>query len=278
MVQPMATAVEYPPNKKTKLNTYLTATITGLAVTEKKDMSQYHTPKAKLLPVYEYTTDHQTKSWNEMIDIFNKFVEREGHGNVDLDYPTSSDAESDEKQDEKGIAEGDNMDANDTAIAANEEKATKKDVTKENVTNNNGTDNDRDLMLRSWVREVQFIIRAEGLIPDEKFPQRNVTGATKHSENISNKSSQSKQSPEKQDKRQQLKQRCDSENVNEERLTQLKNMKHFPLERGGGDPNGNTTRSAFEKWIDDLQHYRAKSNGDCNVVSRELSLLFLVPS
>lgn len=141
-------------------------------------------------------------------------------------------------------------------------------------------DDDRDLMLRSWIREVRWVIRAEGLDQEDKYSdvrRKRMTGQN-----------------------QQLRHhRCDSENVTEDRLAQLKLIPHFPLSStslfvlndgddedcgpsgiGGGDANNHNNnninnasrnqqkqeqRSAFQRWLDDLMHYRAKYDGDCNV-------------
>ena len=117
-------------------------------------------------------------------------------------------------------------------------------------------ESDELLTLRSWVRELRWVVRAEGLGQDDKFPQRNITAASsKHPNNLSLK-------------------RCDSENVTEERLMVLQGMQEnegFPLEPYAPAADGNkkrvpTPRPAFQKWLDDLQHYRAKhSSHECNV-------------
>jgi len=135
------------------------------------------------------------------------------------------------------------------------------DAKDENI--DGGSDDDTDLLtLRSWIREVRWVIRAEGLGQDDKFPQRNVTAASARNPSI-------------------VARRCDSENVTAERLASLRGIPGFPLEpyrRGeGGNNNGNEDdavglqedskppRPAFQKWLDDLMHYRAKHGGDCNV-------------
>lgn len=133
----------------------------------------------------------------------------------------------------------------------------------------NDDDDDKDLTLRSWIREVRWVIRAEGL----DHPQNDTTNSD--SQRI---------------RQMQQHQRCDSENVTEERFAQLQLIPHFPLysviSNGGDNEKGKTSierdgsktnsysnhyqqqqryRSAFQWWLDDLMHYRAKHDGDCNV-------------
>jgi hypothetical protein len=137
-------------------------------------------------------------------------------------------------------------------------------------------DDDRDLMLRSWIREVRWVIRAEGLDPEE-----NCSYADARRKRMTGQNQQPRHH------------RCDSENITEDRLAQLKLIPHFPLLStsffvlndgddkdcgasgvGGGDANSNNSsrdqqqkqqRSAFQRWLGDLMHYRAKHEGDCNV-------------
>jgi len=106
------------------------------------------------------------------------------------------------------------------------------------------------------------------------------------------------QQEQQQEEQEQQHPRCDSENVTEERLAQLKSLPHFPLfntsvvatsgnvdgddEDGGASDSGGDgkinknmsssnrnhpqqPRPAFQQWLDDLMHYRAKHDGDCNV-------------
>ena len=110
----------------------------------------------------------------------------------------------------------------------------------------------------SWVREVRWVVRADGLGQDDKFPRGQAAGAADGK-----------------------RKRPDFGTVTPERLSQLEDLGHFPLllrggrggdddGRDGRDPNGRNQRhqnhrSAFQRWLDDLQHYRAKHGGDANV-------------
>jgi len=192
------------------------------------DVSQMHKLNPTLLPIYKYSTTHQSKSWNEMIQIFNDFVDREGHGDVEKDDPSL----------------------------------------KEGYTSGTDTEDDPDLLLRSWIREVRWVVRAEGL-GQNRDPQRMVVGATKAAaKKSSDKSSPSGDRAERNQKAS-LEPRCDSENVTEERYEQLSSIEHFPLIKKYTESSSSKSIvshiSSFQLWLDDLQHYRAKHDGDCNV-------------
>ena len=212
------------------------------------DMKQYHEPKVQVLPIYKYTTSHRNKSWDEMIALFNNFVSKEGHGDVEKDDPSLMQQQMGDdtnKATQNSTDTEGGVQLNQTALSNEEE------------------DNDIYLTLRSWVREVRWVIRTEGLDQDAnpRFPQRIVKGATQKLLLSSNSSS-----PKATAKEQPKEERCDSENVTVERYQQLLMTPHFPLEINdnvGSSPS--VPRSSFQKWLDDLQHYRAKHNGDCNV-------------
>jgi len=182
------------------------------------DVNQMHKSNPKLLPLYKYSTEHQSKSWNEMIQIFNDFVDREGHGDVEKDDPSLKEGYNPEEDEE----------------------------------------NEQDLLLRSWIREVRWVVRAEGL-GQNKDPQRMVVGATK----AAAKKATDTPSGERTERnlKASLEPRCDSENVTEERYEQLSSIEHFPLKKY----TNSSHISSFQLWLDDLQHYRAKHDGDCNV-------------
>ncbi|KAL7536036.1 hypothetical protein ACHAXR_006878 [Thalassiosira sp. AJA248-18] len=266
------------------------------------DMSHYHLPKSQILPIYKYSTSHKHKSWKEMIHLFEKFVEREGHGDVERDDPSlilggggvsgmdgamigmggggSSMSHQQSKKKGDGVTKKENGDSEQGDIVPNDT------TDKEDAPLNSSSleSDDRDdveddemllLMLRSWVREIRWIIRAEGLIQEEnKMPQRTTKPASSSSNGNNNNAQQ----------QQQRQQRCDSENVAlKGRLQQLESMPHFPLHVNGSSRSNNNNngqssnnRSAFQKWLDDLMHYRAKHadinnkggsgiTGDCNV-------------
>jgi len=219
-------------------------------------MAHYHIPYAEILPVYKYNTAHKSKSWDEMIALFEQFGEREGHGNVEMDDPLLNRVE------EKGMEEGDAVakkeddkeDKRENASNDNDSKGNSTDFplnSSSSITNDDADDNDESLMLRSWVRQVRWVIRAEGLGQDDKFPQRSIASAS---------------SKQKQNVGTGL-ERCDSENVTAERLAQLEGMPTFPLVpyKNTNNNDGSNPRPAFQKWLDDLMHYRAKHSGDCNV-------------
>ena len=191
------------------------------------DVSQMHKSNPKLLPLYKYSTEHQSKSWNEMIQIFNHFVDREGHGDVEKDDPSLKEGYSPEDDEE----------------------------------------NDPDLLLRSWIREIRWVVRAEGL-GQNKDPQRMVVGATKAAaKKAADTPPPSGESTERNQKAS-LEPRCDSENVTEERYEQLSSIEHFPLKKYTESSSSEAIVShisSFQLWLDDLQHYRAKHDGDCNV-------------
>jgi len=210
-------------------------------------LNHYHLPKSRILPVYKYSTAHQAKSWDEMVALFERFVDREGHGDVEMD---------DCSRMTKAVALADKEDEGAAKIDKEAGKIDR-DVSSDDHVNlpldssNSNLDDDDDeeaLMLRSWVREVRWVIRAEGLGQDDKFPRVN-------------------------DKK---KERCDSETITPQRLSQLEHRSHFPLLRNHHRNNNksnddsppqhpNQHRSAFGRWIDDLMHYRAKNGGDSNV-------------
>lgn len=187
------------------------------------DVSQMHKSNPKLLPLYKYSTEHQSKSWNEMIQILNDFVDREGHGDVENDDPSLK----------EGYDEA----------------------------------NDPDLLLRSWIREVRWVVRAEGL-GQNRDPQRMVVGATKAAAKKASDKASSVSDRTEQNQKASLESRCDSENVTEERYEQLSSIDHFPLKKYTeySSSKGIVSHiSSFQLWLDDLQHYRAKNGGDCNV-------------
>lgn len=164
-----------------------------------------------------------------MIQIFNDFVGREGHGDVEKDDPSLQEGYNPEEDEE----------------------------------------NDPDLLLRSWIREVRWVVRAEGL-GQNRDPQRMVVGATKAAAKKATDKSPSSVSEEGTERNQKasLEPRCDSENVTEERYEQLCSIEHFPLKKytETSSSKGIVSHiSSFQLWLDDLQHYRAKHDGDCNV-------------
>ena len=190
------------------------------------DVSHMHKSNPKLLPLYKYSAEHQSKTWNEMIQIFNDFVDREGHGDIEKDDPSL----------------------------------------KEGYTPEEDEENDQDLLLRSWIREVRWVVRAEGL-GQKRDPQRMVVGATKAAART-DKTPPSVSLPGELTERNQkasLELRCDSENVTEERYEQLSSIEHFPLKKYTENKGIVSHISSFQLWLDDLQHYRAKNGGDCHV-------------
>jgi len=257
------------------------------AATTKINLNHYHLPKSRILPVYKYSTAHQSKSWDEMIALFEQFVEREGHGDVERDdcsRMAKAVALADEEDEGAGKGVRGGAGLKDVGMTMHEgksehlvksenqlkkspeggQKESIKEVGKvetdesgddhanlplDSSNSNLDDDDDEALMLRSWVREVRWVIRAEGLGQDDKFPRVN-------------------------DKK---KERCDSEAITPERLSQLEHMPDFPLLRNNHKNNNksndnnqqqhhpNQHRSAFGRWIDDLMHYRAKNGGDSNV-------------
>lgn len=154
-----------------------------------------HQNQRDIVPVYVYSTLHQQKSWNEMIELFTKFVQVNDHTNV-------------EQENIKISTDGGNR-------------------------NHGDDDNEEEilLLLRSWVRELRYIRNAD--------------------DSCLEKTSSRKRSA----KQQQQQQRCDSETLTPERISQLNELS-FPWKN-------NLTR--WQIWLDDLMHYRAKNNGDCNV-------------
>lgn len=150
-----------------------------------------------IIPIYTYSTLHQEKSWNGMIDLFTRFTELNGHSDVEMDNvkllmnDKNSNNDNDSEQEEETI-----------------------------------------LMLRSWVREVRYI------------------------RNGSNEGVEKNNSTKLSTKQQQ--QRCDSETLTSDRISQL-NQLSFPWKvYDNNDDN-------WQKWIDDFLHYRSKNGGDGNV-------------
>jgi len=260
----------------------------GKAVSDRTPtLHHYHLPKCKVLPVYKYSTAHQSRSWDDMITLFRQFVEREGHGDVernDRSMMIKVAAEEGEERGEEGVgvsgnggmSKAENGDAKkkdpEDGWKKGSEETGKSDVSDKNTggdgsanlpldssnSSNSEDDEDEALMLRSWVREVRWVIRADGLGQDDKFP-RGIPAASAAANDSKRR-------------------RCDSETITPERLSQLQDMPEFPLLRNnrknnndGDDSNGNRQhhpnqhRSAFGRWIDDLMHYRAKNGGDSNV-------------
>ncbi len=164
-----------------------------------------HQNQRDMVPVYVYSTLHQQKSWNEMIQLFTKFIEVNGHSNVEQEnvkISTNGDNQSD----------GDGDDDNEEEIL---------------------------FMLRSWVRELRYIRNADDSPGGEE------------------KNSSKKQAAKQQQRQQQQQHRCDSETLTTERISQLNELS-FPWKN-------NLTQ--WQKWLDDLMHYRAKHNNgnNCNV-------------
>jgi len=164
-----------------------------------------HQNQRDMVPVYVYSTLHQQKSWNEMIQLFTKFIEVNGHSNVEQEnvkISTNGDNQSD----------GDGDDDNEEEIL---------------------------FMLPSWVRELRYIRNADDSPGGEE------------------KNSSKKQSAKQQQRQQQQQHRCDSETLTTERISQLNELS-FPWKN-------NLTQ--WQKWLDDLMHYRAKHNNgnNCNV-------------
>lgn len=235
------------------------------------DMNQYHLPQSHVLPVYRYSTVHRGKSWDEMVALFKQFVEREGHGDVEMDDRDIM-FEALEKSHRMEMEEDAERESSAAVPAVhmgkpskNPENAGEKGGNGTTAGNNadlplessNGRnsedDNDEDLMLRSWVREVRWVIRAEGLGQDGKLPRS--TAASGSNENKVR--------------------RCDSEAVTPERLAQLERMPDFPLLRNNHKSSNNVEQHRIEQesckfglWLDDLMHYRAKNGGCCNVPQR----------
>jgi hypothetical protein len=159
-----------------------------------------------IIPIYAYSTLHQQKSWNEMIDLFTKFTEVNGHSDVEMDNVK--------------LLMNDKNSSNDSADNDSEEEETL-------------------LMIRSWVRELRYIRNAHG----------SGEGVEK---NNSTKLSTTKQQQ----------QRCDSETLTLDRISQL-NQLSFPWKIYDNDDDDNN--SQWQKWIDDFLHYRCKNDGDGNV-------------
>lgn len=160
-----------------------------------------------IISIYAYSTLHQQKSWNEMIDLFTRFTEVNGHSDVEMDN-------------------------------------VKLLMSDKNNSNNDSGDNDSEeeetlLMIRSWVRELRYIRNAYG--SNEGVEKNNST---------------------KLSTRQQQQQRCDSETLTSDRISQL-NQLSFPWKIY--DDNDDDNNSQWQKWIDDFLHYRSKNGGDCNV-------------
>ncbi|KAL7455993.1 hypothetical protein ACHAWC_007494 [Mediolabrus comicus] len=164
---------------------------------------------SNIIPIYEYSTLHQEKSWNEMIDLFTKFTEVNGHSDVEMDN---------------------------VKLLMNDKNS-----------NNDSGDNDSEeeetlLMLQSWVRELRYI--------------RNVHDSGEGMEkNNSTKLLSTKQQQ----------QRCDSETLTLDRISQL-NQLSFPWKIYDNDDDDNN--SQWQKWIDDFLHYRCKNGGDGNVPTK----------
>lgn len=166
----------------------------GIAPSDSAEMNEQ---RQDTVPVYAYSTLHQQKSWNDMIELFTKFIDEvNGHENVEKMENGKISAHDGSNQ-----VDGDNND----------------DHAEETL-----------LMFRSWVRELRYIRDADDSVLLE---------------NSSKKRSTKQQ------------QRCDSENLTPERISEL-NKLSFPWKN-------NLTQ--WQKWLDDLMHYRAKNNGSCNV-------------
>mmetsp|Transcript_6594 Transcript_6594/g.12541 ORF Transcript_6594/g.12541 Transcript_6594/m.12541 type:complete len:1008 (-) Transcript_6594:383-3406(-) len=224
-------------------------TLTPSLNTKKKDQ---HTTGVPLLPVYAYTTDHQDKSWDEMVDLFKAFVEKHGHGDVESTDPVQIPrSESDGGMYFTTKLKKEEYDsATDKRVKKEEAKECDKikdDESKENVDDSNKADNalskdgseddDDYLLLRSWVREVRWVFRANGGEDDKAAAQNKKL--TSFAINAKTK----------------LVKRCDSETVTPERADQLTKL-NFPWKR---------ERSTWQKWLDDLTHYKAKNDGCANV-------------
>ena len=158
-----------------------------------------------IIPIYAYSTLHQQKSWNEMIDLFTRFTEVNGHSDVEMDN---------------------------VKLLMNDKNS-----------NNDSGDNDSEeeetlLMLRSWVRELRYIRNAHG--SGEGVEKKNSTKLSTR----------------------QQQQRCDSETLTLDRISQL-NQLSFPWKIYDTDDDNNN--SQWQKWIDDFLHYRSKNGGDGNV-------------
>ncbi|KAL9182351.1 hypothetical protein ACHAXT_013003 [Thalassiosira profunda] len=213
-------------------------------------LEDIHLPPSEVLPPYKYSTAHKDRTWDEMVELFNGFVEKEGHGDVERDDPSLVGGVA------GGAASGDDAKGEEAGQAGNKAgggKAANKRAKKsrggkrsdaKSSTGTDPSDDDENLTLRSWVREVRWVVRAAGYGQDDAPPQRCTKPSTAK--------------------------RCDSETVTPERLRQLEALPHFPLHRRPGGTgslagSGGVAGSAFQRWIDDLAHFRAKNGGDCNV-------------
>lgn len=147
-----------------------------------------------VVTVYEYSTSYKQKSWSEMVELFTKFIEVNGHSNIEMENVKIS-------------SDGNNQ-----------------------INGGGGNDEETLLMLRSWVRELRYVRNSD----DPGVENSNKKRPAKHRQ----------------------KQRCDAEKLTPERIAQL-NKLMFPWKNH---------LTQWQQWLDDLMHYRAKNNGDCNVL------------
>eukprot|EP01082_Thalassiosira_pseudonana_P015897 g14465.t1.2.5e17418c g14465 g14465.t1 contig9:1897602-1900193(+) len=149
---------------------------------------------AEQAQVYDYSTEHRSKSWDDMIGVFRQFVETNGH----------SDVEWNDKPDQAGgYLMGPKTDAEKEA-----------------------------LILRSWVRELRWVRRAIG-------------GFTMEDRKANPKVTRRKDGTPVPFAR------CDSETLTLDRVIRLDKF-NFPWRND---------RSVWDKWIDDLLHFKAKNGG-----------------
>ncbi|KAL7501508.1 hypothetical protein ACHAWT_010082 [Skeletonema menzelii] len=92
-----------------------------------------------VITVYEYSTSYQQKSWSEMVELFTKFIEMNGHSNIEMENVKIS--------------------------------------TDRNNQCNGGGGNDEEmlLMLRSWVRELWYIRNAQDSGVESSSKKRSAT-------------------------------------------------------------------------------------------------------
>ncbi|KAL7550832.1 hypothetical protein ACHAWF_014035 [Thalassiosira exigua] len=209
----------------------------------------YHLPRLPLVPAYRHSTAHKSKSWDEMVSTFREFVRKEGHGDVERDDPSLRGRGGGERKDDAGWDGGEE---NAEARAYDDDDGVRLDPS------SSVECDDEWLTLRSWVREVRWVVRAEGL----EEAERSSASAT----------SPTKAQPPRPPRPPNAPSRCDSERVTIERLRALEVEPHFPLKRAfyGASPNddasgnapGSNADSAFRRWLDDLLHYRSAKGPD----------------